>query len=598
MLKHKKIVLIGITFSAAAIAAFALNQSEFNLIQTAYAQASRPDQLVNDTYLGIGIVLGVFHWLTMQVVHLLELLLNPKLFIELSIGEDGENPLKKIWMYSRDIVNIVFAVLLVAGGVMTIITAKKDIIMQNIPRFILAVILVNFSWFFPRVVIDAANVLTTTIYSLPRTLGVECKSEDFNGEMKKCQIWDSVVFNVTNTAVFEMNGFECIDNMGAATCYRKVDLEDNANSPQGIILGLIISHGKLFDLVRMRQRNNQVVVVGAPAPLGGQSTRELFNVMLNIIFALILTAALLFPLLAMLVAFIVRIPYLWITISLMPFMFIGFVLKGKMGEFDTMKIWKKFVASAFLPAAVAVPMAIGFILINVTVELTSAGGTEVDGFMGDQNFKILAFKSFLDVLWYAMVIAVIWIGTFTAFKIDETYAKIGNTFKGLGEKWGKLGAMMPLRIPLIPVKDQAGVSHMASPLAFAQQWGPGAQLEQMRSKARKEAQDIWGGGGTAGADLKPLLDKIADQTKRERITNDFKTQIDIVNNYKNDPTNNDKLKFAKEAIAKMEKLMTEVKSDAKHGSSDMADFAKDLGKPLESILIDEVRKKQAQPPAP
>ena len=94
MLKHKKIVLIGITFSAAAIAAFALNQSEFNLIQTAYAQASRPDQLVNDTYLGIGIVLGVFHWLTMEVVRVFKLLLNPRLFIDLSIGGNGENPLK------------------------------------------------------------------------------------------------------------------------------------------------------------------------------------------------------------------------------------------------------------------------------------------------------------------------------------------------------------------------------------------------------------------------------------------------------------------------------------------------------------------------
>ena len=38
------------------------------------------------------------------------------------------------------------------------------------------------------------------------------------------------------------------------------------------------------------------------------------------------------------VVFLIRIPIIWLTISFMPFMFLGFVMGDKMGQFDTMKM--------------------------------------------------------------------------------------------------------------------------------------------------------------------------------------------------------------------------------------------------------------------
>src|SRR5206468_2929278 len=85
----------------------------------------------------------------------------------------------------------------------------------------------------------------------------------------------------------------------------------------------------------------------------------------KMIVVLLIHVALFFPLFAMTVAFFIRIPIIWFTIAFMPFTFFSFVMGNALIEVDTVKeIWHRFVTAAFLPTMVAVPITIGFMMVN------------------------------------------------------------------------------------------------------------------------------------------------------------------------------------------------------------------------------------------
>ena len=75
--------------------------------------------------------------------NILSYLLEPELLLGM-IGSGGDEVLNTIWRVSRDIMNIIFAFLLVVGAIITVITAKREYLAQYAVKFAHAVILVNF----------------------------------------------------------------------------------------------------------------------------------------------------------------------------------------------------------------------------------------------------------------------------------------------------------------------------------------------------------------------------------------------------------------------------------------------------------------------
>ncbi|MEK7137508.1 MAG: hypothetical protein AAB853_04465, partial [Patescibacteria group bacterium] len=138
-------------------------------------------------------VFVVLNWVALSGV---EALLDPDfIFGAIPVDDKGvptgaprpmETVLHGLWLLSRNITNAIFAFILLAGGIYLILNAGGEgisKIKQMAPKFVLAVILVNFSWFFPRVIIDAANVMSAVIYQLPSlTTGNVCISDRKPGE--------------------------------------------------------------------------------------------------------------------------------------------------------------------------------------------------------------------------------------------------------------------------------------------------------------------------------------------------------------------------------------------------------------------------------
>ncbi len=357
--------------------------------------------------------------------------------------------LNTLWQLSRNIMNMIFALLLIAAAVYTVVTAKKDFVAQHLKMFVMAVVLVNFSWFIPRVILDIGNVAATTVYNLPSVLGQnnQCTFETTvrpNGAQCPAgvvrngqQIWTCDCVVATNVEFFVQNinnfppnqGWNCY--LGNTMC---VQLQPH-NNVQGaahsyILNGLILNHGRLIGLT-------------APPPAAaGATITQMIMFMLQLGVVLAIHIALFFPLAAMMLAFAIRIPVIWLTIAFMPFIILQYIVPGEWAEYPK-RIESLFVKAAFLPAIVGIPLTIGFIMINAGQQAVTFGAFKQIGFRLTNNIS-----DFYSLLWLIMSLGIIWIGVFAVLEKMDIMAWGGQAIKGAGQALGSVAVKAPLHVPL------------------------------------------------------------------------------------------------------------------------------------------------------
>ena len=82
-----------------------------------------------------------------------------------------------LWKLFRDIANIGFIFLMLYISIGTILRLDKYNVKQLLVRVVIAALLVNFSLFFTRVIIDASNILTNEFYKPVATLALGASEE-------------------------------------------------------------------------------------------------------------------------------------------------------------------------------------------------------------------------------------------------------------------------------------------------------------------------------------------------------------------------------------------------------------------------------------
>ncbi|MFH0770700.1 MAG: hypothetical protein V1926_04985 [Candidatus Peregrinibacteria bacterium] len=466
-----------------------------SLIGKAFAQATTPAAGATNTIVeALGVLMGFVEYFTYLLLYIIEPLLNNQLVIDFfnKSAAGVANPLQSLWEISRDIVNILLAMALLFGAVYTIVMGNKTLVKEKAVKFVLAIVLVNFSWFFPRVILDVSNVLTATIYSLPLSSSMpECKTAypptgtPPKSKLGKCLIWDQPVFNPTNM------GNDCPNNyypkLGGNLCFALVPLASNANTPGAVLLGLAFNHAHVTNL-------SAVSYTPPPSPTGTttfpQHVSALIQYAVRVLFQFVFAVAFFFPLLAMFVAFLVRIPVLWITIAAMPFMFVGFVIGEKFGV-NTMKVWNTFLGAAFLPVFVAIPISAGFILMNAGMPFWNsppASATALNVNMGPSLFSVITTG--WQFLWLCMSFGVFWVGTFMALKTFTFTANITQGIQNWGKGLGKLALAAPLAVPIL-IPTTGGAKKTVSPLGILglAKRGPQAYLDKMMYEGTAKAAE-------------------------------------------------------------------------------------------------------------
>lgn len=360
--------------------------------------------------------------------------------------------LNNIWVLSRNIMNVIFAVMLIVVAIYTIITAKSEMIKNKFGQFVIAVVLVNFSWFFPRVIIDAANILTATVYSVPEMLpGFSCVQ--FDGSA--CEVITDTLLPAPPAAIAPwMGGNGCTPAtcpcFKPLFCYKK-ELYNAVAPTQGRAHAMI--NGLAVSFIHIQAMSQIPRGIGGGGGGGGAAAafQTTFNLVLNIFMTALMQAILILPLLGLAVGLFIRIIILWITIAFMPFTFLGYVITGKLGtnifgfEID---IWKEFINAAFLPVVVAVPFVIGFIMLSTVAKIPSPAG-----FQQAFGIPLLAgITTWWALLWMFAAIGIIWIGAFTALARSKITGNITNKIKGFGDTIFGIGKQLPLQIPFpVPI---------------------------------------------------------------------------------------------------------------------------------------------------
>lgn len=392
----------------------------------------------------------------------LQFLLDP-LFI-FGIGGNLMTVLNQIWVLARNLMNIIFTFMLIGAAIYTIFTAKKEFLHQYGAKFIMAVILVNFSWFFPRVILDVANVGAAAVYGIPSllsssttatcrtqrtvtaggTLPTGCNLVTGSTTLASCPCTGvtDVQFFVTEARKFQLvaTGYSC--PLGRVLCFKEQTLDFSTVAPfSGVLNGLVVNHARLALLAR---------VPTPPASAPGGDVSAMISFLVREVVILVIHIALFFPLLAMTVAFFMRIPVLWITIAFMPFYFLDFLMGGAGEQFTqgySKKILSTFIKAAFLPMIVGVPLSIGLMLLNAGSQLTGGeiASLPIPLFDGVNNFW--------QFLWLCMSMGVLWVGVFAVLKGDDILSTGAQSIKGYGESLGRLAIKAPLAIPTVPGTD-------------------------------------------------------------------------------------------------------------------------------------------------
>ena len=502
MFKHRKL-LMGIVAGTFLFCLSTQDISWFQIDAVHAAQQVLDFQSSVQTILGgaMGIGITFMHFLIYICLLLIGMLLDPT-FMDLSNPNQASmaQVLLKIWQISRNLTNIILAFLLIIGGIVTVVRAGDTLVKQYAVKFVVAVILVNFSWFFPRVIIDLSNVLTATIYSLPSAISMPpCKPFDLEGkEMpgKKCQFITEFSLGEQQTG----QGWECPIPIADTLCVKYADLDDKANHPNAIIGGIVINYARLRYLHRVTANANSAPVAGA-TPV--DRLPQMITILLQEAMVLLFSFFLLFPLVAMVVIFLVRIPVIWLTVAFMPFMFLGFVAGDLLKFWNPMeKIFNKFLKAAFLPTIVAIPFAIGFIMLNSAMSTPPPTGFGATLNSVTSKLPILPGVSNLwQLTWTAMAMLVIWYGAFMAMKFDEDMAKLIAPIESAGKNMGKFMFQLPLLVPL-PLPGVAGagaggdvkklsikqlLAPIANPMAFA---APNGVLESPGDFMRRIAGGV------------------------------------------------------------------------------------------------------------
>lgn len=402
--------------------------------------------------------------LMFYALKLLQAFMDPK--FTLAIMNGSSNPLLTVWQISRDLVNLFFGILLVTVALYTVFKADTTKAKEYAGKFVLAVVLVNFSWFGPRVVLDFANILTASIYNIPAMADsggcVQADNTSPCVTIKEIIPYSASEAKALSTMTLaptpsQSAQISCFQNRAdtSPSAGEYIVINDSVcvllepyslSSETGMLEGFLAN----FTLIL---RAGQLPTNGPNSNVTNESPfaiNEYMDFTIKIMLNFVLILALAFPIMAMMVIFFVRTFILWITIAFMPFAFIGFLIGDKLGDNNPMQIWHEFWKNALLPAVLAVPIVVGMIMILAMIRLDCDFGPGASAALttlcAKQSLPIIGMESWFHFIWYMMAIGVIYYGFFTATKFSKISEQIGGFFKAVGDQVLRA----PLMLPIIP----------------------------------------------------------------------------------------------------------------------------------------------------
>ena len=413
------------------------------------ALITSPDEIADTLSQGARSLLLRFSDLLSVVLKMLNYLLWPILMMigalmdnSIIFGGGMEDRLLQIWSQIRNIVNLLFVVILVGMALYNVLGIGEEgnyTIKKILPKFIIALIVVNFTFIGSKVILDAANVATNAVFALPNSV-----EEEFNltridqleeavcGHLEDAGAYGSSI-NLQGEGEYSM----CADDNTFTTNARQFFQRLSSNN---IALVMAVNLGQIHEGIKVSELVKQ--------------EPSITNLTINILFSIIIYIVYAISFIALFIVLLVRVVVLWLIIALSPFAAVAIVLPDLASSTGNFNLKEEFIKHLTAPIIIGFGMTVGYLMLDAYHATT---GNALGIQLGEQFANGFSGMSTLQQLMIGIgTVAIVWVVTFQA--ANNTMARgITATMESTLKRVGTNIAQLPLTVPIIPVPNGTGV---------------------------------------------------------------------------------------------------------------------------------------------
>jgi len=458
---------------------------------------------------------------------------------ELIFTNGMDQRLYDIWVQIRNIVNIVFVMVLVGIALYSVLGISSENSQYSIktilPKLIVGIIAVNFSFLGIKVILDATTVVTTAIFAIPnQTLGtlqdmkvVDSSNTDVVTELcKKMYGSDGTVddfnekindlmyknFAATKPGVLNQRA-KAADIKAAIEADKEGNLKaeftdyQKANKPICEVKNkklVLTTNGEDF-LSKFRSNNaalamainmGGILFIDRSTGLGTGS--DIMQLAIGIVFSFALNVVYMFAFLTLFLVLIARLVVVWISLAFSPIIVLGMTVPG-MEKIDMFKkIQDSFVKHVTAPIVIAITMTIGWVMLSALsslgLETASAPGSVMG--MAVPGIPLPGLETMQSLIAAICTAAVVWMGATSAAEgtyVDGVVKSVGGVLTKAGKFIGRAPFMYAPILP-IQLKDREGNTRNAS---LSEAFGGTEDLmtnfrQAQAQKQREFGKQVWG----------------------------------------------------------------------------------------------------------
>lgn len=428
------------------------------LTKTAFAGNETADAVAN-TEQSLGFLISIAMKMLNTFLWPFLLVIGELMDSDLIIGPGMEERLLGIWVQVRNLVNIGFVVMLLIIAMYNVVGVgggEGNLALKTaLPKLVLGLILVNFTFLGGKVLIDVSNVATTAAFALPEVVDDfdfanttaefskrVCKKEDGTlwGEEEKGLPISTQLFCELKDKEYTGN----LNELMEATYFKQL----NANNV-GIVMA--VNMGALESLALLKP----------------EAIKDFSDLLINGLFSVVMYVLFAASYITLGLVLLARIVVLWVALALSPVIVLFYVVPQiKEAAGSNLDIMEKVTKHLLAPIIIGVVLTIGFLMISAMAGLGDSFqefAKAESGEMMAADFLISGVEDMEKFIIAIATIMIIWTGVFAA--AEGTYASVAtNYIKGLGEKVGTALAKAPLYATSIPIVTRDGTKS-TSPMA-------------------------------------------------------------------------------------------------------------------------------------
>ncbi|MBD3329994.1 hypothetical protein GF354_00515 [Candidatus Peregrinibacteria bacterium] len=397
----------------------------------------------------------------------------------LLFGSGMEERMREIWIPIRNIINILFVVALIGIALYNVLGRAEEggdyAIKAILPKLIVGIIAVNFSFLGIKVFLDAVNVLTVSIFSMPDQMSIELSEGglDPTVEQRYCAASQGTEYTKDKKAERDVIDAQTkkykkkaalIIQSNPGTEMTQTELADKFKE-DAICNGFnFTTKGERFFETYGSHNAALLFVLGLgnvvfyqDVPVDADNIDKLFS---SSLFSLLLYIVYVVSFMALFIVLLARLVVMWLSIVLSPVLLLGMAVPAAGEKLELVKkVSDEFMKHAIAPLGIALSMTIGWIMLK---SMKSAQSLSVVGYRTDSagelitgavtGFPVVGLNTLQDIVVEVGVVGVVWLGVFTA--AGETIAgPVTEWMKGTLLGIGKWVAKAPFYYtPGIPVK--------------------------------------------------------------------------------------------------------------------------------------------------